>query len=58
MSTSAPQQSVHEFDPNDSFFSVSVIIPFYKGERFIEDTVLSILPQTVKPVELDRKSVV
>ena len=52
MSTSAPQQSVHEFDPNDPFFSVSVIIPFYKGERFIEDTVRSILSQTVKPVEL------
>lgn len=52
MSTSALLQPVHGFDPNDRFFSVSVIIPFYKGERFNEGTVRSILSQTVKPAEL------
>lgn len=52
MSGIEPLQSSREFDPNDPFFSVSVVIPFYKGERFIEDTVRSILCQTVKPAEL------
>jgi glycosyltransferase involved in cell wall biosynthesis len=45
-------QPAREFDPKDPFFSVSVIIPFYNGHKFIESTVRSILSQTVKPVEV------
>src|SRR5215467_2634003 len=45
-------QPVREFDPNDPFFSVSVIVPFYNGHKFIESTVRSILLQTVKPAEV------
>jgi len=45
-------QPVREFDANDPFFSVSVIVPFYNGHKFIESTIRSILRQTVKPVEV------
>lgn len=41
-----------EFDPADPFYSVSVIIPLYKGAKFIRRTLESILSQTVKPVEV------
>jgi hypothetical protein len=46
------RQSVREFDSKDPFFSVSVVVPFYNGHKFIESTVRSILSQTVKPVEV------
>lgn len=46
------RQSAREFDPTDPFFSVSVIVPFYNGHKFIESTVRSILSQTVKPIEV------
>ena len=52
MSTAAQLQSARNFDPKDPFFSVSVILPFYNGQRFIESTVHSILSQTVKPIEV------
>lgn len=52
MSKAVPIQSARQFDPQDPFFSVSVIVPFYNGQRFIESTVRSILSQTVKPVEV------
>lgn len=45
-------ESAREFDPTDPFFSVSVIVPFYNGHKFIESTIRSILSQTVKPVEV------
>lgn len=46
------RQSAREFDPNDPFFSVSVIVPFYNGHKYIESTLRSILSQTIKPVEV------
>lgn len=52
MNESAPSQSTRAFDPGDPFFSVSVVIPFYNGQKFIEGTLRSILSQTVKPVEV------
>lgn len=45
-------QPAREFDPKDAFFSVSVIVPFYNGHKFIECTLRSILTQTVRPVEV------
>lgn len=52
MNAAKALQSAREFDAKDPFFSVSVVIPFYNGQKFIEETVRSILTQTVKPVEL------
>jgi glycosyltransferase involved in cell wall biosynthesis len=52
MSGVEPLQTTREFDPNDPFFSVSVIVPFYNGHKFIECTLRSILSQTVRPVEV------
>ena len=52
MSTTMALQKARNFEPKDPFFSVSVILPFYNGQRFIESTVRSILSQTVKPVEV------
>jgi len=45
-------QESREFDPSDPFYSVSVVIPVYKGEKFIQNTLNSILSQTVKPCEV------
>jgi glycosyltransferase involved in cell wall biosynthesis len=44
--------SVDSFDPHEPFNSVSVIIPVYKGARFIRGTLDSILAQTVRPSEV------
>ena len=52
MSRAEPLQKAREFDPKDPFFSVSVIVPFYNGHKFIECTLRSILSQTVRPVEV------
>ena len=52
MSRAEPLQTAREFDPKDPFFSVSVIVPFYNGHKFIECTLRSILSQTVRPVEV------
>lgn len=52
MSGTAPPPTPREFDPADPFFSVSVVLPFYNGQRFIESTLESILNQTVKPLEV------
>lgn len=40
------------FDAADPFFSVSVVLPFYNGHKFIESTLRSILAQTVAPLEV------
>lgn len=52
MSEAARLQAIREFEPADPFFSVSVVLPFYKGQKFIESTIGSILCQTVKPAEV------
>lgn len=46
------QEGGRTFDPADSFFSVSVVLPFYNGHKFIESTLRSILAQTVAPLEV------
>lgn len=48
LSSSASDQ----FDPRARSNSVSVIIPVYKGEKFIERTLESIIAQTVTPAEI------
>jgi glycosyltransferase involved in cell wall biosynthesis len=45
-------QKTREFDPSDPFYSVSVIVPIYNGEKFVQKTFDSILSQTVRPVEV------
>lgn len=52
MSAPVAAKAPREFDPADPFFSVSVVVTFYRGEKFIERTVRSILSQTVKPAEV------
>lgn len=40
------------FDPVDPLYSVSVVIPVYRGAKFIKSTLESILGQTVPPGEV------
>jgi glycosyltransferase involved in cell wall biosynthesis len=44
--------ALNAFDPHARLNSVSVIIPVYNGEKFIGETLKSILGQTVRPAEI------
>jgi GT2 family glycosyltransferase len=52
MSQESPCSNSTDFDPMASSNSVSVIVPVYKGERFIRRTLDSIVGQTVSPSQV------
>jgi glycosyltransferase involved in cell wall biosynthesis len=52
MTSEKNRRESHGFDPSDPFYSVSVVIPVYNGEKFIQQTLDSILSQTIKAHEV------